>query len=110
MHVQLNCVIVDADTTNREELASFLSHFGAHPVAQYPNCEPLGALLSRPDAPVLAIVNLDPNPQEMLKKIATLPRQFPAVSFFLMSQTDDPNLLMDAMHLGIREFIPLPIS
>jgi pilus assembly protein CpaE len=88
MHVQLNCVIVDADTTNREELA----------------------LLNRPDAPVLAIVNLDPNPQDMLKKIATLPRQFPAVSFFLMSQTVDPNLLMDAMHLGIREFIPLPIS
>jgi pilus assembly protein CpaE len=110
MHVQLNCVIVDADTTNREELANFLSHFGAHTVAQYPNCEQLGALLSRPDAPVLAILNLDPNPADMLKKIATLPRQFPAVSFFLMSQTVDPNLLMDAMHLGIREFIPLPIS
>src|SRR5208282_4754957 len=30
--------------------------------------------------------------------------------FFLMSQTVDPNLLMEAMHLGIREFIPLPIS
>jgi pilus assembly protein CpaE len=27
-----------------------------------------------------------------------------------MSQTVDPNLLMEAMHLGIREFIPLPIS
>jgi pilus assembly protein CpaE len=27
-----------------------------------------------------------------------------------MSQVLDPNLLMDAMHLGVREFIPLPIG
>jgi pilus assembly protein CpaE len=27
-----------------------------------------------------------------------------------MSQTVDPNLLMEAMHLGIKEFIPLPMS
>jgi pilus assembly protein CpaE len=110
MYVQMNCVIVDADNTNREELASFLVRFGALPVAQFPNIEPLAAILGRPDGPLLAIVNLDPNPAESLKKIATLPRQFPAVNFFLMSQTVDPNLLMEAMHLGIKEFIPLPMS
>ncbi len=37
-------------------------------------------------------------------------RSMAAVSFFLMSQVVDPNLLMEAMHLGIREFIPLPMS
>jgi pilus assembly protein CpaE len=110
MHVQMNCVIVDADTTNREELAAFLVRFGALPVAQFPNVEPLAGVLGRPDGPLLAIVNLDPNPGETLKKIATLPRLFPAVNFFLMSQTVDPNLLMEAMHLGIKEFIPLPMS
>ena len=110
MHVQMNCVIVDADNTNREELAAFLVRFGAMPVAQFPNVEPLAGVLGKPDGPLLAIVNLDPNPAETLKKIATLPRQFPAVNFFLMSQTVDPNLLMEAMHLGIKEFIPLPMS
>jgi pilus assembly protein CpaE len=110
MHVQMNCVIVDADNTNREELAAFLVRFGAMPVAQFPNVEPLAGVLGRPDGPLLAIVNLDPNPGETLKKIATLPRQFPAVNFFLMSQTVDPSLLMEAMHLGIKEFIPLPMS
>ncbi len=110
MYVQMNCVIVDADNTNREELASFLVRFGALPVAQFPNIEPLAGILGRPDGPLLAIVNLDPNPADSLKKIATLPRQFPAVNFFLMSQTVDPNLLMEAMHLGIKEFIPLPMS
>jgi hypothetical protein len=110
MYVQMNCVIVDADNANREELASFLVRFGALPVAQFPNIEPLAGVLAKPDGPLLAIVNLDPNPQDTLKKIAGLPRQFPAVNFFLMSQTIDPNLLMEAMHLGIKEFIPLPMS
>ncbi|MGD0770719.1 MAG: AAA family ATPase [Tepidisphaeraceae bacterium] len=106
----MNCVIVDADNTNREELATFLVRFGALPVAQFPSVEPLVQLLGKPDAPLLAIINLDPNPSETLKKIATFPRQFPAVNFFVMSQTVDPNLLMEAMHLGIKEFIPLPMS
>jgi pilus assembly protein CpaE len=110
MYVQLTCVIVDSDQANREELAAFLTHFGAQPVAQLGSVEHLSELLSRPDAPTLAIVNLDPMPQETLRKISGFPRQFPAASFFLMSQTVDTNLLMEAMHLGIREFIPLPIS
>src|ERR1700677_4518349 len=110
MYVQMNCVIVDADNTNREELAAFLVRFGALPVAQFPNVEPLAGVLGKPDGPLLAIINLDPNPADCLRKIATLPRQFPAVNFFLMSQTVDPNLLMEAMHLGIKEFIPLPMS
>jgi len=110
MYVQMNCVIVDADNTNREELATFLVRFGALPVAQFPNVEPLVQTLGKPDGPLLAIINLDPNPGETLKKIATFPRQFPAVNFFVMSQTVDPNLLMEAMHLGIKEFIPLPMS
>src|ERR1700733_1835749 len=106
MYVQMSSVIIDPDATNREELAVFLSQFGVAPVAQFGTVEPLAATLSRPDGPMLAIVNLDPNPYETLKKIATLPRQFSTVSFFLMSQTVDPQLLMQAMHLGIREFIP----
>jgi DNA-binding NtrC family response regulator len=110
MHVQMNCLIVDADTTNREELAAFLTRFGALPVAQLPNADTVASVLGRPDGPLLAIINLDPNPAETLKKIATLPRQFPAVNFFLMSQTVESNLLMEAMHLGIKEFIPLPMS
>lgn len=110
MYVQMNCVIVDADNTNREELAQFLNRFGALAVAQFANVDQLAPVLGRPDAPMLAIINLDPNPQESLRKIASLPRQFPNVNFFLMSQTVDPNLLLEAMHLGIKEFIPLPMS
>ncbi len=110
MFVQLNAVIIDSDDTNRQELAHFLTGFGVNLVGQYATPEPLAALLGRADAPQLVIVNLDPNSQENLKKVGHLPRQFPNISFFAMSQVIDANLLMDAMHLGVKEFIPLPIS
>jgi pilus assembly protein CpaE len=65
--------------------------------------------LGRQDAPQLVIINLDPNAGETLRKVGGLPRQFGAVSFFVMSQTMDANVLMEAMSLGVKEFIPLPI-
>jgi len=110
MYVSLNCITIDSDSTNRQELSNFLGHFGVHVIGQFPNVDTLGHLLARQDAPQLVIVNLDPNPHEALKKVGHLPRQFPAITFFLMSQTIDASLLMEAMHLGVKEFIPLPIS
>src|SRR5215212_4411803 len=110
MYVQLNCIIVDADTTNRQELATFLGQFGVTAMAQLDKVEGLPALLNKPDVPQLVIVNLDPTAHETLKQVGSLPRQYPGVSFFLMSHVLDANLLMEAMHLGVKEFIPLPIA
>jgi pilus assembly protein CpaE len=110
MLVQMKCIIIDPDAANRQELASFLSNSGVHTTAQYDSIQPLPGILNRPDAPLLVIINLDPNPRDTLQRIAAMPRQFPQSHFFLMSQTVDPHLLMEAMHIGIREFIPLPIS
>ncbi|MGB7161559.1 MAG: AAA family ATPase [Tepidisphaeraceae bacterium] len=110
MFTQLNSIIVDADNANRQEMAGFLAQFGVHVVAQYPSAEALPNMLSRADAPQLVIINLDPGAHEMLKRVGHLPRQFPHVSFFLMSQVLDANLLMEAMHLGVKEFIPLPVA
>src|ERR1041384_716567 len=110
MYIQLNSVIVDGDTTNRHELATFMAQFGVVPIAQLPNVEGLPALLSRPDAPQLVVFNLDPGASENIKKLGNLPRQFSNVHFFVMSQVVDASLLMEAMHAGIREFIPLPIN
>jgi pilus assembly protein CpaE len=110
MFVQLNSVIIDGDANNRQELANFLSSFGVNLVGQYPSCDQLPTLLARSDAPQLVIINLDPGASDNLRKIGKLPRQFPSISFFVMSQVLDPNLLMEAMHLGVKEFIPLPIA
>ncbi len=110
MYVQLNCAIIDPDETNRQELAVFLGRLGVHVVCQLPTIEQLPTLLGRSDAPQLVLANLDPGAQDNLRRLAHLPRQFPNVSFFLMSQVLDANLLMEAMHLGVKEFIPLPMS
>ena len=110
MYVPLNCAIIDSDATNRQELAGFLGRFGVHVVAQLPGIDSLPSLLTRTDAPQLVMINLDPAAPETLRRVGHLPRQFPSISFFLMSQVLDANLLMEAMHLGVREFIPLPMS
>lgn len=110
MFVQLNCVVVDADAANRQEMANFLANYGVSVSGQFPGLEPLPSLLGRPDAPQLVVVNLDPAPHDLLKKVGVLTRQFGAVSFFVMSQVVDPQLLMEAMHLGVKEFVPLPIA
>jgi pilus assembly protein CpaE len=110
MYTQLNSIIVDADPENRQELAGFLSAFGVNIVAQFPALDTLPSLLNGADAPQLVIINLDPGAIDSLRKMGQLPRQYPNISFFVMSQTLDANLLMEAMHLGVKEFIPLPIS
>ncbi|HZL35428.1 MAG TPA: AAA family ATPase [Tepidisphaeraceae bacterium] len=110
MYVPLNCVIIDSDPSNRQELAVFLARFGVQVVAQLAGIESLPGMLNRADAPQLVIVNLDPDPGETLRRVGHLPRQFNQISFFVMSQMLDANVLMEAMHLGVREFIPLPMS
>jgi pilus assembly protein CpaE len=109
MFVQLHCVVVDPDVSNRQEMANFLSNHGVNVVAQLPTIEQLSTVLVRREAAQLAVVNLDPNPHDSLKRVGQLVRQFPATSFFVLSQTVDALLLMEAMHMGIREFVPLPI-
>jgi pilus assembly protein CpaE len=110
MYVTLSCAIVDADPNNRQELASFLARFGVQCTAQFGAIEPLSVYLTRGDLPQLVVINLDPGAHDILMKMASLPRQYPNISFFVMSQVLDLHLLMEAMHLGIREFIPLPMS
>lgn len=109
MFVQLNAIVIDPDPSNRSEMSAFLTQRGVHVVQQLNGADSLANTLQRSDSAQLVVINLDPNPAETLKRIGHLPRQFPAVSFFALSQLMDAHLLMDAMHLGVKEFIPLPI-
>ncbi len=110
MYIQLTCVLVDADATNRTELSQFLTTSGITPLAGYANAEQLSQHLGKTEKPQVVIVNLDPGAIDTLRQIAPLIRQFPEISFFVMSQILDPQLLMEAMHVGVKEFIPLPIA
>jgi pilus assembly protein CpaE len=110
MFVQLNAIVVDPDAGNRAEMSGFLTQHGVHVIAQLQGVEQLSSLLQRPDAAQLVVVNLDPTPHEALKKLGAYPRQFQNASFFVLSQLIDANLVMDAMHVGVKEFIPLPVN
>jgi pilus assembly protein CpaE len=110
MLLQLNSVIVDADGEYRQEMAAFLGTYGINIVSQFAEADQLPGVLGRSGGPHLVVINLDPNPLANLKKMAHLPRQYPQVSFFVMSQTMDAQVLMQAMQCGVREFIPLPVN
>ncbi len=110
MFLQLTSLIVDADPGNRAELAQYLAHHGLVVLGGVANADQLSQHLAKGDRPQLVVVNLDPGAVDNLRHIQPLIRQYPDISFFTMSQVLDPNLLMDAMAAGIREFVPLPIN
>lgn len=110
MFIQLSVVIVDADAANRTELAQVLAGYGLSVQQQFATMEELAGHLEKRDAPQVAMINLDPNAREVLDALDRLPRQFKDTAFFAMSQVLDPQLLMRSMSLGVREFIPLPMT
>jgi pilus assembly protein CpaE len=110
MFIQLNAIIVDADTSNREELASYLRESGLNITASLGSVEDLRTLLMRREAPQVVLINLDPQASLTLESCDPLPRSYPQTAFFAMSQLMDPTLLMRVMSIGFREFIPLPMT
>ncbi|HEX8521739.1 MAG TPA: AAA family ATPase [Tepidisphaeraceae bacterium] len=110
MFVQLNSIIVDADAANRQEMSDFLAKSGVNIIAALPTVETLPPLLSVANPPRLVIVNIDPNPSENLQRVGHLIRQFPAITFFVMSAVVDATVVMEAMHQGVKDFVPLPVN
>ncbi len=110
MFVQMNCIIVDADAANRQEMSDFLSNNGVQVASATSAVESLPAMLSQGNAPRLVIVNIDPNPTENLHRLGQLIRQFPSITFFVMSAVVDAGVVMEAMHQGVKDFIPLPVN
>ena len=110
MFIQLTAAIVDPDTNNRSELAEVLGGFGLSVNHQLSTLEELTGVLRREEAPQVVLVNLDPDPRAALDALDGLPRELPTTAFFAMSQVLDPQLLMRSMSLGVREFVPLPMT
>ena len=109
MQTELHSIVIDADTGNRLEMAEFLASHGVEVRQTLPDLEGLAALLG-PEGPQIVVVNLDPAPQESLRLLTPLITRHPQVAFFALSHTVDSNLLMDAIQVGVRQFVPLPID
>ena len=110
MFLQLSALVVDADATNRHELAAFLKERGVSVQQALSGVDELKAALQRQEPPQVVLVNVDPTAGDTLNAVGGLPRNYPQTAFFVMSQLMDPALLMRAMSLGFREFIPLPMT
>lgn len=106
----MNCVIVDSDPANRQEMTSFLQAMGLVSVAQLQQIDQLHQVLGGGDPPRLVIIHIDPNPQANLERLTPMIRQHPGVSFFVMSTVLETSLVLDAMHAGVKEFVPLPVN
>jgi pilus assembly protein CpaE len=108
--VSITCAIVDSDVANRQEMTAFLQSHGVGTVTQLQQIEQLQPILAGGDPPRLVVVHLDPGPEQSLEKLTPLIRQYPAVSFFVMTATLETSLVLDAMHAGVKEFVPLPVN
>ena len=107
--MSIACAIVDADAANRQEMTSFLQANGFTAVTQLARLDQLPAVLSA-ESIGLVIVHIDPDPDEQLKAVAALVQQHPQISFFVMSSVLETQLVLDAMHAGVKEFVPLPVN
>src|SRR5437016_3943870 len=106
----MSCVIVDSDAANRQEMSNFLAANGVTRIVPLQSLDLLAGTLRHGEAPRLVVVNLDPEPQATLAAISPLIRDYPACNFFVMSTTLDTELVLEAMHAGVKEFIPLPVN
>lgn len=108
--MSLNCCIVDADAANRQEMAHFLSQHGVAAVTQIQRIDQLPSLLNGADPPRLVVVHIDPNPADQLTRLEPLIRAHPNSAFFVMTNVLETSLVLDAMHAGVKEFVPLPVN
>ncbi len=108
--MSLNCCIVDADAANRQEMAHFLSGHGVAAVTQIQRIDQLPAVLNASDPPRLVVVHIDPNPADQLQRLEPLIRSHPNSAFFVMTNVLETSLVLDAMHAGVKEFVPLPVN
>ena len=108
--MSLSCAIVDPDSANRQEMTTFLQNHGVGNITQLSQIEQLPPILGGGDPPRLVIVHIDPDPQLNLEKLTLFIRQYPHVSFFVMSAVVETSLVLDAMHAGVKEFVPLPVN
>ena len=64
----------------------------------------LAARLEREEVPAV-LVDIDPQPQQMLSAIEPLARRFGQTRFVVLSQKLDSNLLLEAMQAGARHYM-----
>lgn len=105
-------IIISPDEEFGGILENFLQEFGKvavlRRVAEYPNTLNLVRIV-RAHAPHIVFLGLDAVAQAW-EIVATLERETPGIQIVGTHRSCDPQLLLDAMRMGVREFVTLPLS
>ncbi len=108
----LRSIIISPDEGFGEILENFLQEFGkvavVRRVAEYPNGLKLVRIV-RAHAPHIVFLGMDSVAQAR-DAVVTLERETPGVQIVGTHRSCDPQLLLDAMRMGVREFLALPLS
>lgn len=108
----LRGLVISPDRQLAESLSHVLGQLGTVAVVRYldvfPSAEELGRVV-RAVAPEVAFVSVESMPQvaATVKEFETLA---PGIQFIAMSRDCDPQILLDAMRIGIREFVSAPFQ
>ena len=58
----------------------------------------------------LVIIHLDPNPDELMQAAAQINGSYPDLTLFAVSSSSDPQMILQSMRNGFREFLIRPID
>jgi len=108
----LRALVISPDKQLADSLSQVLGQLGSVAVVRqmdvYPSADELGRVV-RAVAPEVAFLSVDlmPNVIATVKELESLA---PGIQYIAISRDCDPQVLLDAMRIGIREFVSAPFQ
>ena len=106
----LSLVLIGPDDERRRKVAKALAGPQAtiaRELTRYPQLDDLGSIIEAD--PDVAIIDLDPNPEQALDVVENLCGKNRSVTVMVYSAHADPELLVRCMRAGAREFLTEPV-
>ncbi len=106
----IRAIILNSDEEYNKELRSkLLSIEGLKVVSELDEPTLLENVLSQYPAELI-VINLDPEPEYVLQVCGPIIEKNPELTFFAVSESNDAQLILQAMRTGFREFLVRPID
>ena len=103
-------ILLSRDEASATELrAALINVQGIKLVAEVDEPALLGQAVKQFSADIV-LVDLDPQPENLLPILGDVVTSNPAVSVFATSQSTDGRLILKVIRIGIKEFLPKPID
>src|SRR2546423_690188 len=110
MYGQISSIVIDPDPAQLREMTMFLNSRGINVTAQLQDLDLLTPFISQGEAPQLVVLNVGEKAQEAMSKLGTMIARAPATAFFMVSNVVTPDIIMNAMRAGLKEFFATPLN